>query len=111
VGRLCADARLAWLAPVILALLGAELSRDRTLGGTPPRFAARRRLPHYAAPRSAMDAQGSPRFGGATRDSALRTKAPLRPNRTPCAKTLFSERGTLVAIAAGYLLLWLKARF
>ena len=25
--------------------------------------------------------------------------------------TFFSERGTLVAIAAGYLLLWLKARF
>ena len=25
--------------------------------------------------------------------------------------TLFSERGTLIAIAAGYLLLWLKARF
>jgi hypothetical protein len=26
------------------------------------------------------------------------------------ADTLFSERGTLVAMAAGYLLLWLKAR-
>jgi protein-S-isoprenylcysteine O-methyltransferase Ste14 len=27
------------------------------------------------------------------------------------ARTLFSERGTLIAIGAGYLLLWLKARF
>jgi steroid 5-alpha reductase family enzyme len=26
-------------------------------------------------------------------------------------ETLFSERGTLIAMAAGYLLLWLKARF
>jgi steroid 5-alpha reductase family enzyme len=26
-------------------------------------------------------------------------------------ETLFSERGTLIAIAAGFLLLWIKARF
>jgi protein-S-isoprenylcysteine O-methyltransferase Ste14 len=29
----------------------------------------------------------------------------------PWRETLFSERGTLIAIGAGYLLLWIKARF
>jgi protein-S-isoprenylcysteine O-methyltransferase Ste14 len=34
-----------------------------------------------------------------------------RPAVFSWADTLFSERGTLIAIAAGFLLLWIKARF
>jgi hypothetical protein len=35
--------------------------------------------------------------------------APLAPNRW--RETLFSERGTLIAIGVGYLLLWMKSAF
>jgi protein-S-isoprenylcysteine O-methyltransferase Ste14 len=35
-------------------------------------------------------------------------RGPHAPNRSAWRETLFSERGTLIAIAAGYALLWLK---
>jgi hypothetical protein len=38
-------------------------------------------------------------------------KDPFEKDRFSWRDTLFSERGTFVAMAAGYLLLWIKARF
>jgi len=101
-------ARLVWLAPVIFVLLGAE---------------------YHAIVRWEEDLLGS-RLGEAYRDYWSRVPRwfPARKGRkdskdregsavsAPSAafawrETLFSERGTLIAIAVGYLLLWTKARF
>jgi len=43
--------------------------------------------------------------GGSALDAAI------APAAFSWRQTLFSERGTFVAIALGYLLLWIKARF
>ena len=96
-------ARLVWLAPAILVLLGLEYHAivrwEETLlasrrGEEYRSYAARvpRWLPRSSSGESSM------------------------PSLTPAAafswrETFFSERGTFVAIAAGYLLLWIKARF
>lgn len=98
------SARLAWMAPVIIALLALEYS---------------------AIVRWEEDLLAS-RLGRAYHDYAARVprwipRPPARPQEVrhavpPTAtapgggirRTLFSERGTLVAIGAGYLLLWLK---
>jgi protein-S-isoprenylcysteine O-methyltransferase Ste14 len=103
-------ARLAWMAPLIALMLGLEyheivrweehllLSR---LGQTYREYSARvprwipgsnrgRRAPGDGLPRSA--------------DSAVSALA------FSWKETLFSERGTLIAIALGYILLWLKLK-
>ena len=90
-------ARLVWMAPVIVALLGAEYYAivrweerllETRLGDAYRAYAARvpRWLPTFTT--------SSDHFEGT------------------CSwrETLFSERGTLIAIAGGYLLLWLKLR-
>lgn len=92
-------ARLVWLAPVILILLGLE---------------------YHAIVRWEEQLLES-RLGEDYREYASRVPRwiPKRFNRTRREKmfaaswraTLFSERGTLLAIAAGYLLLYAKARF
>jgi protein-S-isoprenylcysteine O-methyltransferase Ste14 len=91
-------ARLAWLAPVILFLLGAE---------------------YHAIVRWEEQLLES-RRGQEYRDYQLRVPrwipAFQRRDRgdrgvaegASVGATLFSERGTLLAIAAGYLLLWMK---
>jgi len=103
-------ARLMWLAPVILALLGAEYHAivgweerllESRLGNDYRAYAARvpRWLPTLTTIGSALRGEGAPnRAAFAVKPYSVR-------------ETLFSERGTLLAIAAGYLLLWLKARF
>ncbi len=95
----CIGARLLWLLPIVILLLALEyhaivrweegLLAER-IGEPYTRYVATvpRWLPN------------------------LRVQA----SRTPSAvfswrQTLFSERGTLIAIALGALLLWLKARF
>ena len=96
-------ARLVWLAPVIVLLLGLayhaivrweEGLLETRLGAAYTAYAARvpRWLPHF-------------RFQNAD----FRLNADLR--LFSWRETLFSERGTLIAMAAGYWLLWLKARF
>jgi protein-S-isoprenylcysteine O-methyltransferase Ste14 len=98
------SARLAWMAPVIIALLALEYS---------------------AIVRWEEDLLAS-RLGSAYRQYAARVprwipRPPARPGEEPhdvqrsltspggsIRCTLFSERGTLVAIGAGYVLLWLK---
>ena len=95
-------ARLVWLAPVILVLLGLEYHAivrweegllESRLGDTYRAYAARvpRWLPTL------------PTFNRGERDERSE-------HAFSWTETLFSERGTLVAIAVGYLLLWLKAQ-
>jgi protein-S-isoprenylcysteine O-methyltransferase Ste14 len=93
-------ARLVWLAPVVVVLLGLE----------------------YHAIVRWEEALLETRLGQAYRDYAARVPrwipSPARKDRGlrrlkdgfSWRATLFSERGTFIAIAAGYLLLWLKLR-
>ena len=99
-------ARLLWLAPVILVVLAAEYHAivrweeqmlESRLGDGYHAYASRvpRWVPSRFAPsRFAVSAPGA-----------------VSARRFSWRQTLFSERGTLIAIAAGYLLLWTKARF
>ena len=97
-------AGVLWLAPVAFALLAVEyhwivrweeaLLVERR-GDEYREYA--RRVPRWI-PRI--------RFWGRSR---LRPHSV--PTPSPIRATIFSERGTLIAIAAGYWLLWLKARF
>jgi protein-S-isoprenylcysteine O-methyltransferase Ste14 len=93
-------ARLVWLAPVIVVLLGLEYHAivrweetllESRLGQAYRGYAAR--VPRWLP---------SLHRG----DRGLRRKMEGFSLRA----TLFSERGTFVAMALGYLLLWLKAR-
>jgi protein-S-isoprenylcysteine O-methyltransferase Ste14 len=95
------SAQLVWLAPIVAALLALEYHAivrweegllAQRIGAPYAQYAARvpRWLPSWSSsPRPAAPA-------GAT---------------FSWRETLFSERGTLIAIGAGFLLLWLKARF
>jgi protein-S-isoprenylcysteine O-methyltransferase Ste14 len=105
-------ARLVWLAPVILVLLGAEYHAivrweerllESRLGDSYRAYASR--VPRWwpTFNRTGRRDRGTDRFSAVSASSALKPYS-LR-------ETLFSERGTLLAIAAGYLLLWIKARF
>jgi protein-S-isoprenylcysteine O-methyltransferase Ste14 len=99
-------ARLIWLAPVILVLLAAEYHAivrweerllESRLGEAYRVYAAR--VPRWLPTFNRGERSGEGRSAvSAVKASSLRV-------------TLFSERGTLLAIAAGYLLLWLKAHF
>jgi protein-S-isoprenylcysteine O-methyltransferase Ste14 len=114
-------ARLVWLAPVVLGLLAAEYHAivkweeqllESRFGVAYRNYAAR--VPRWM-----------PRLS--SRDNLPGRVAPtLRSDRGPTSnvdegrgtsgtfswrETIFSERGTLIAIAAAYALLWLKARF
>jgi len=94
-------ARLLWLVPVIVVVLAVE----------------------YHAIVRWEEERLEARFGDEYRAYAARVPRWLpRGNRGvrgirrgqlafSWRETLFSERGTLIAIAAGFLLLWLKARF
>jgi protein-S-isoprenylcysteine O-methyltransferase Ste14 len=105
-------ARLVWLAPIVVALLAAEYHAivkweeqllESRFGPAYRGYAARvpRWLPRLAARES------------------LPTRVAATPVSDTCPtpatfsvrETLFSERGTLIAIAAAYALLWTKARF
>ena len=103
-------ARLTWLAPVILALLGAEYHAivrweerllDSRLGDAYRAYAAR--VPRWMPTLSTISS--------ATRGERVSNRPASAVKPYSLRETLFSERGTLLAIAAGYLLLWLKARF
>jgi protein-S-isoprenylcysteine O-methyltransferase Ste14 len=94
-------ARLIWLAPIVLVLLALE---------------------YHAIVRWEESLLES-RLGQAYRDYAARVPrwipSPHRGDRGlrrvregfSLSATLFSERGTLIAIALGYVLLWLKTQF
>jgi protein-S-isoprenylcysteine O-methyltransferase Ste14 len=108
-------ARLVWLAPVILLLLALEYHAivrweetllESRLGKAYRDYAARvpRWVPTFAA-------QGRER-----RNETIRSAEGAVTTAQPGVKayswreTLFSERGTLIAIAVGYVVLWLKLR-
>ena len=100
-------ARLVWLAPIVAALLGLEYHAivrweerllEARLGGAYRDYAAT--VPRWLPTRR--------RSGSGRNDSNDSTG---RNKRAFSARdTLFSERGTLIAIAAGYILLWIKLR-
>jgi hypothetical protein len=106
------SARLVWLAPLIVLLLGAEyhaivrweesllVSR---LGEAYRDYAARvpRWLPTFN--RSDRRERKDQDFSAISASSGVQSFSWMA--------TLFSERGTFVAIAVGYGLLWIKARF
>jgi protein-S-isoprenylcysteine O-methyltransferase Ste14 len=100
-------ARLLWLVPVIVVLLGLEYHAivrweerllESQLGDAYREYTSNvpRWLPARAS-RSQSAARNEPR------DSAVPAVAAFS-----LRDTLFSERGTLVAIAVGYALLWIK---
>jgi protein-S-isoprenylcysteine O-methyltransferase Ste14 len=93
-------AQMLWLAPLILVLLGLEYHAivrweetllESRLGDAYREYAAR--VPRWI-----------PSFNRGDRGLRRAKQGFL------WSATLFSERGTLLAIAAGYLLLWIKAR-
>ena len=104
-------ARLVWLAPVIATLLGLEyhaivrweehLLASR-LGDAYRAYAAR-------VPRWMPTFNRGERGDLSKKDlSAGFASSAVRPYSW--RETVFSERGTLIAIAGGYLLLWIKAQ-
>ena len=113
-------ARLVWLAPVVLVLLGAEYHAivrwEETLlasrlGDVYVDYTARvnRWLPVLFNRRDRKD-RGEENLS--RKDlSAISMISAVKQQGFSWGETIFSERGTLLAIAAGYLLLWLKARF
>jgi protein-S-isoprenylcysteine O-methyltransferase Ste14 len=93
------SARLLWLAPVIIVLLALEYHaivrwEEGLLAGRigEPYRQYVARVPRWL-----------PSFGAAASPGDTVTFS--------WRQTFFSERGTLIAIGAGFLLLWLKARF
>jgi protein-S-isoprenylcysteine O-methyltransferase Ste14 len=91
------SAQLLWLVPVVIAMLALEYHAivrweerllEARLGDTYRAYVER-------VPRWIPAAHPRP--------------AALTVSRFSLKETLFSERGTLIAIAAGYLLLWAKA--
>jgi hypothetical protein len=103
-------AGFAWLAPIVAVLLFAEYHAivrwEETLlearhGDAYRAYAAR--VPRWI-PTSNRGERGQ------RREQDLSASSPSSAVAFSWADTLFSERGTLVAIAAGYLLLWLKTR-
>jgi protein-S-isoprenylcysteine O-methyltransferase Ste14 len=101
-------ARLLWLAPVILLLLGLEYHAivrweerllESRLGAAYRGYAARvpRWLPGRGARKDRKQRNDRKDGCAVSATSSFSARA-----------TLFSERGTLIAIAAGYVLLWIK---
>jgi protein-S-isoprenylcysteine O-methyltransferase Ste14 len=92
------SARLLWMVPVIVAMLAFEYHAIvrweegllfRRIGAAYGDYTRRvpRWIPAVRAPSTPLDA-----------------------GRFSWRDTLFSERGTLIAVAAGYVLLWIKSR-
>ena len=112
-------ARLVWLAPVILVLLALEYHAivrweetllESRLGQAYRGYAAR--VPRW------LPVLFNRRERKARREEDLPEKDPSASSASSAVKqqdfswraTLFSERGTFIAIALGYLVLWLKLR-
>ena len=93
------SARLLWLTPIIVVLLALEYHAI-------VRWEERLLTERIGDPYIAYVA-GVPRWVPSFRTSASRDA----PATFSLRQTLFSERGTLIAIALGVLLLWIKARF
>jgi protein-S-isoprenylcysteine O-methyltransferase Ste14 len=104
-------ARLVWLAPLIVLLLAVEYHAivrweeqllEKRLGDDYRTYTAR--VPRWI-PNLRHRAQG-----GTDQQGSVSSVSSV-VERFSWRDTLFSERGTLLAIAAGYAALWIKARF
>jgi protein-S-isoprenylcysteine O-methyltransferase Ste14 len=111
-------ARLVWLAPLVALLLGLEYHAivrweerllESRLGDAYRAYAALvpRWWPISTFNRRERRERKEKRLSANSACSAVKRDREAFSWR----ETLFSERGTFVAIAVGYLLLWLKARF
>ena len=107
-------ARLVWLAPAIVLLLGLEYHAivrweerllESRLGDAYRDYASR--VPRWFPTLN----RGARKERRETDLSAISASSAVKRESFSWRETLFSERGTFVAIAAGYLLLWIKARF
>jgi protein-S-isoprenylcysteine O-methyltransferase Ste14 len=101
-------ARLVWLAPAIVLLLGLEYHAivrweerllETRMGESYREYASR--VPRWI-PRRNRGGRGERKENKPSAFSAVPSGS------FSWRETLFSERGTLLAIAAGYLVLWLK---
>src|SRR5919197_2817199 len=101
-------ARLLWLAPIVLVLLGLEYHAvvrweeqllESRLGAAYRVYASR--VPRWI-PKSNRSEHGQRAADNFSANSAVSAVA------FPWRDTFFSERGTLIAIAVGHLLLWIK---
>ena len=111
-------ARLVWLAPVIVLLLGLEyhaivrweeqLLEDRLGDGY---RSYKSRVPRWAPRLFNRGARRDREEKNVQDISAVSAVSAVTTDGQSWKATLFSERGTLLAIGLGYLLLWLKARF
>jgi protein-S-isoprenylcysteine O-methyltransferase Ste14 len=104
-------ARLVWLAPVIAMVLGLEYHLivrweerllEERLGAAYIDYIAR--VPRWLPTLNRRGRRDR-------RENDCSAVSALSAVQRPVRETLFSERGTLIAIAAGCLLLWIKARF
>jgi hypothetical protein len=114
---------LIWLAAAILVLLAVEYHAivrweeallESRLGQAYRDYAARvpRWIPMFnrGDRKRRRDERGEEDLFG--RDlSVFSASSAVKQEAFSWRATLFSERGTLVAMAAGYFLLWIKARF
>lgn len=115
-------ARLVWLAPAIVLLLGLEYHAivrweerllEERIGDAYRDYTQRvgRWMPTRRGQGRRKPAPTMPPIS-TTRSEPGRLQPPPTASAATFSwgDTLFSERGTLVAVAAGYFLLWLKAR-
>jgi len=98
-------ARLVWVAPIVALLLALEY--HAIVRWEEQLLVSRVGEPYTRYMRDV--ARWVPQLGANSATSA--TSSPGAPAAFSWRQTLFSERGTLIAIAAGFLLLWIKARF
>ena len=99
-------ARLPWMVPVVAVLLGLQYHAivqweegllEAQRGPEYTAYAAR--VPRWIPRWTRMERGGS---------AAARTEQQSPPGRFSWGETFFSERGTLLAIATGCVLMWLK---
>ena len=105
-------AGLMWLVPIVVVLLGAEYHAivrweegllEARVGEAYGAYAAR--VPRWN-PFSRQSPVGTRQSAVASRQSPVASQS---AEVFSWRETLFSERGTLIAIAVGYVLLWLKS--
>ena len=94
------SAGLLWLAPVVTAVLGVEY---HAIVRWEERLLEARIGEAYG-----IYARRVPRWNLFSRQSPVASRESTVAGVFSWRETLFSERGTLVAIALGYLLLWVK---
>ncbi len=102
-------AGLAWLAPIVFVLLAVEY--HWIVGWEEALLTSRLGEAYRAYARRVPRWLPVARRGRRGTSASFASPASSASSTVSLRCTLFSERGTLIAIAAGYLLLWLKARF